>query len=1800
MGDTVLELGPSSGGNQIQEAKTVRSLGIKTPEPGSIKRALTRGRSAKKLASRKQPLPGDGFWKYAPGSEEAEANLPFKPLPGDGFFKYLDTFDSTEHNPTFQVPQRHLPKSRDSSPPLGCFGQQRKARKSVTLKPKQATKRSKTQGRKAEPWTTKDVKLPDPKPLHPTHHPALRTYSRKPADLAPKKRPIPGDGYWQYSDEAAVAVPTLPFKALPGDGFWLYPAGSEEARHNPAFQVPRRVLVRPTESSSPLKRLAKRAPGLKEIARKQSRPSTKLQDTAAVISAGQTRATSLEESAAVPIEVSRQKSRGSKDSSFAFKASPRRRLIRNVSSQKSRKPLPGDGYWHYPLGSETTEANLPFKALPGDGVWVYPFGSNEAQLNAAFQVPSRLLSKSRSSSPSFKRFANRKQASKDTEPTAKQEPSREALQQTPAAAAAVSEDELMEESASPVEVESAPPVLTEPPVLATKRPRSALGVISPSEGGMRSVKLVKREISEVGSKWLRIMTDMDNLHAKLKAGGATDPSQAGRVVRPMKRTVAASTASADQQDMKEIEAQSTSDTQDFLLPRGEAPAPSTTPTLARGKMPSASPTSVLQAVSSPYGTEGALGSSDEEPSILTRSAKTALVLPARPVDSATKTWEFPSIREQSPLTVYRTTKLSGADVEGADGKTFEKYTSKAASEIEEEVPSFMGFATLSKNGNEGTTVLEGPKSTGTLSPPLEKQSMKAVASTDRVIGDATVPAADPTEATGITPEAAPAALPARASSRQKATKTKEDGRAKKTSQKALFKDTFAWTKSPADKTSSTGAKEKGPAAVKQTRAGTVKESPAIGDGKLGRPKRPALAPLTIPEPPTDVDDRPVRPLKASAPVTSPDRPKTAEEMIANYMSLEHNSTLKRVKAKARAALASKDEEIRSLRARLLEMESTSTKSELVLTGADGSEFLGEIEKLGDDLTKSRAAEVKAGDSEDALVAAEGRIAELEERLITAQEDTHIIATRLGAKMRQQDEDLQSAESERNELERQIAELKTQVGRAQKDGDDVAARGARLVEENAKLRDAAAALERQLDEVARGRARARAERDEIAAELEALGAIADVLQRQLASTGARARDFEAELMATQDESGRMRAEVLALRAKLEGKSGELAAVRAEVAKEREAAADLQAKVEEAEAALKEELRRRDQFETAEAERLKQTLAHSVTALAQTQQEVTVLKKITEEVSGATKEKETEAEQLAGELGAARAELARLQQELDAARGLTSELTEARAKLLRAEGDLAAERKEAAALATEREKEIKRLSVELVQSLEALQRLAEERRALRAASEAAAAKGLDTERLAAELEGAQRALEKAEADVSVQERAAAQSAEELAELRAAMEALAVKVATLEEERTRMGALIEEKEAAALRLLDEVAGSGAALLKTQQELNAARVVNRDLSAAVPEKDRDIAKLRAELAAMSAALLTSQRALESAEKRSGEAAREKERELARLEEELAHSQAALVGAQSEVKGLRASEKAVGEAARGKRQVAGQLAADLAEAQAALGEAGRELGVLRGANQKLVETGKEKEGTVAQLKTEIEELRAALAKSSQDLKALEEAHSRAGETILAKSAEAARASDELARVSAELARVRAVLAAAEQEAAALREVRDGMREAERGAEQKLAREADEFAATLAAKLREVETLELEKRALRKEAAARENRVHELEAAVEAAADEKAAHTESSELADFYDARSGEATPESKNRGASPVVLPSSFPSGQATILVDSDEEPVLETDLPAAETAVGSPQAWSKMWTGWYGETTPPGGKSRKGRLSS
>lgn len=48
---------------------------------------------------------------------------------------HVDWFASV----SIQVPSRHVSRSRDSSPPLNCFGQRRKARKSVTLKPKQVS-----------------------------------------------------------------------------------------------------------------------------------------------------------------------------------------------------------------------------------------------------------------------------------------------------------------------------------------------------------------------------------------------------------------------------------------------------------------------------------------------------------------------------------------------------------------------------------------------------------------------------------------------------------------------------------------------------------------------------------------------------------------------------------------------------------------------------------------------------------------------------------------------------------------------------------------------------------------------------------------------------------------------------------------------------------------------------------------------------------------------------------------------------------------------------------------------------------------------------------------------------------------------------------------------------------------------------------------------------------------------------------------------------------------------------------------------------------------------------------------------------------------------------------------------------------------------------------------------------------------------------------------------------------------------------------------------------------------------------
>lgn len=169
------------------------------------------------------------------------------------------------------------------------------------------------------------------------------------------------------------------------------------------------------------------------------------------------------------------------------------------------------------------------------------------------------------------------------------------------------------------------------------------------------------------------------------------------------------------------------------------------------------------------------------------------------------------------------------------------------------MPSFLGFATPSKKETGRNADLEGQKSIGALFPTPEKQPEKDVASTDCVARDAIVSVAYPTEAkatgktksTGTTPQTSPAALPAHASSRQKSEAAKDDGRANRSSQKALFKDTFGWAKSRADKDVSTGAKEKSPAGVKQTRGAAVKDSAAVGNENLGPSKRPILAPLKV-------------------------------------------------------------------------------------------------------------------------------------------------------------------------------------------------------------------------------------------------------------------------------------------------------------------------------------------------------------------------------------------------------------------------------------------------------------------------------------------------------------------------------------------------------------------------------------------------------------------------------------------------------------------------------------------------------------------------------------------------------------------------------------------------------------------------------------------------------------------------------------------------------------------------------------------------------------------------------------------
>lgn len=318
-----------------------------------------------------------------------------------------------------------------------------------------------------------------------------------------------------------------------------------------------------------------------------------------------------------------------------------------------------------------------------------------------------------------------------------------------------------------------------------------------------------------------------------------------------------------------------------------------------------------------------------------------------------------------------------------------------------------------------------------------------------------------------------------------------------------------------------------------------------------------------------------------------------QELIADYMALQQRNMLKRVKAKAKAALAAKDKEINDLRARLTSQESPKAPSELVPVKSDGPEVAIEsdgaetsaaVERLRILLAKSRAevafkterltsAERNVDALEDGLLLSGCRIADLQERMELAHDDTHTVAISMGAKVRQREADLKTAEAEKSEILRQLADLEGEVGEAQKERDELSARAARLAEEIEKLGKAVEEERARATAAESASARACAERDEMGAELEALAAIADVVQRALASTGARARDLECELEMVRAHGGPVREEVGVLRAKLEEAEKELAAVqrkldgreidvamlKKDVLKEKKTAAGLRAKV-----------------------------------------------------------------------------------------------------------------------------------------------------------------------------------------------------------------------------------------------------------------------------------------------------------------------------------------------------------------------------------------------------------------------------------------------------------------------------------------------------------------------------------------------------------------------------------------------------------------------------------------------------------------
>ncbi|GAQ81763.1 hypothetical protein KFL_000900180 [Klebsormidium nitens] len=686
-----------------------------------------------------------------------------------------------------------------------------------------------------------------------------------------------------------------------------------------------------------------------------------------------------------------------------------------------------------------------------------------------------------------------------------------------------------------------------------------------------------------------------------------------------------------------------------------------------------SPTSVLHGSFSPSSGEGSLNSSDEDDKSVASSESEEEPWPREgsfmAFGNASKKAEPEPEDQQTPETEQNGGSSEGIEQKEPDGIASAKGIIRLMPEVCVAGTSFEeSIAALSAIAAAET---EAPEENGT---EAEESLLGAEPETPK--------------RNGTTHEAVPTVTSVRRSSSLKPKEGEEEGKLKKATRKG--RSLSPWRRS-GEKDKPTSGKEQGLVNVEEARAAARKVAAAVGPAMLMRARRPALTPLKIPDRPAGSSDESngSTPNKTPSTATSnalsqgldaDGKPRTAEELIANYMALQHSNLLKRVKAKAKAALAAKDKEIRDLRERLSSQESPKAPSGIVpgksdgpegATESDGAATSAAVERLRILLAKSRAevafkterlaaAERNVGALEDGLLLSGCRIADLQERVELAQDDTHVVATSMGVKLRQREADLEAAEAERSELVRQVADLEGEIREALKENDDLLARAAELADENEKLKKAAEGESAREKAAENARARASTERDEMAAELEAMAAIADVVQRALASTGARARNLECELKMVRAHGGPVREEVGVLRAKLGETDRDLAAaqeklverekdvaaLKRDLMKEKKAAACLRAKVKEAEASLaKERARQRDADEAA---RLPPTLAHSVTAHVDPLFDGTSSQKNTDDVSGALQEKESEAQRLAREVVAANKRVGKLRQQLDAAR------------------------------------------------------------------------------------------------------------------------------------------------------------------------------------------------------------------------------------------------------------------------------------------------------------------------------------------------------------------------------------------------------------------------------------------------------------------------------------------------------------------------------------------------------------------------